>query len=103
MTVQAQIDGDTRTMQIEGTLCIPDVALLKKKILDTLESCESVVLDLSSVDDCDTAGIQLLVAASRISSERGKTILIGRYSEPVRSTATKLGVKLMTTDNEKGA
>ena len=65
--------------------------------------CREVVLDLGGVEDCDTAGIQLLIAASRLSSEPGKTIRVGQSSEVVRSTAAKLGVRLLATDTEKGA
>jgi len=87
---------------VEGTLGIADVAALKGRILEALRSCRELELDLGAVEECDTAGIQLLVATGRLAEQDGRAVRLGRCSEAVGSAAARLGVSLMTSDSERG-
>jgi anti-anti-sigma regulatory factor len=103
MDVPSTQAGDTHSFRIEGSLGVAAVATLKARMLETLKACREIVLDLEAVEDCDTAGIQLLVAATRAPLQGDKLIRIGPCSDVVRTTATKLGVRLMINDDGKGA
>ena len=93
--------GDIQSLRIGGKLVIADVAAHKVRILDTLESCRELVLELDAVEECDTAGVQLLLASTRLTSPEGKAIRLGRCSDSVRATAAKLGLRLVTAEDKR--
>ncbi|MBF0562169.1 MAG: STAS domain-containing protein [Alphaproteobacteria bacterium] len=103
MEVQVEKKDSIQILRIEGTLGIADVAVLKTRMIEALLACHELILDLDAVEDCDTAGVQLLVASTRRSSQDGKVIRLGRCSDMVRTTIAKLGLRLRTTDDEKEA
>ena len=94
---------DSHRLRIEGTLGIAGVSTLKAKILESLQVHPCLVLDLDTVDECDTAGVQLLVASTRLASKDGNVVRLGRCSEAVQTTAAKLGLRLTTADGDKEA
>jgi len=93
--------GDGQRLKLEGALVVADVASLKARILDALKAGGPVVLDLGAVEECDTAGIQLLVASTRPASRDRPGVRIGPCSDAVRTTAARLGIRLMTTDEKE--
>ena len=67
MSVERKKSKDTTTLTISGDLTIYSVAQLKDEILNDLENLEQqVALDLQSVSEIDTAGIQLLLFTQSI-------------------------------------
>jgi ABC-type transporter Mla MlaB component len=50
------------------------------------------VIDASAVLQCDTAGVQLLIAAARSAAARGGTLVLERPSLALVDGATRLGV-----------
>ena len=50
------------------------------------------VIDASAVLQCDTAGVQLLIAAARSAAARGGTLVLERPSPALVDGATRLGV-----------
>ncbi len=92
---------DVQSFRIDGRLVIADVAALKTRILDALQTCRELVLELDAVEECDTAGIQFLIASSRLTSRDGKSIRLGSSSDSVRTAAAKLGLKLATAEDKK--
>lgn len=54
-------------------------------------------LDLSAVSECDTAGVQLLVAARRQARARGTALALHNPSEPVREALQRYGIEAMTS------
>jgi anti-anti-sigma factor len=64
----ARIDGD---MTIYTALACRDLML---PCLQHLESCTALDIDLSGVTEVDSAGIQLLIQASRHGAQLGKPV-----------------------------
>lgn len=58
------------TLRIEGELSVYRAAELKQTLLEQLETSTRLELDLSAVDDIDTAGLQLLLLARREARQR---------------------------------
>lgn len=59
---------------------------LKAWLLEQLEASPGgLLLDLSAVQDIDTAGVQLLLMLKREAEARGCPLMIGAPSEPVRA------------------
>ena len=84
-------------MKLEGGLHISGVAALKQRMLDAVRSHPLLVLDMEGVTDCDTASLQLIVAACRPGLPGGETIRLSRYSPAVATAAEKLGLQLPPT------
>ena len=49
----------------EGALSISEAASLHKELVNCLESCNGLTLDMTNAKQCDTAGIQLLYSARK--------------------------------------
>ncbi|CAK0773756.1 hypothetical protein CCP2SC5_600022 [Azospirillaceae bacterium] len=85
----------TEVLKIQGALTVRVVEKLKAQIISATQSCHVLTLDLEDVEECDTAGLQLLFTATRHALQDGKTIRIGPCSAVLHTTAEKLGLKLL--------
>lgn len=56
----------------------------KEKLLDALAATEKLELDLSSVAEMDTAGLQLLMLVKREALQHGKEVVISGHSPAVQ-------------------
>ncbi len=65
--------GGRRTVAICGAMTIYEAAEHKRELLAALADGEGLAIDLSAVDEMDTAGMQLLVLARREAQRAGKT------------------------------
>lgn len=71
------------TLPIEGELTIYTAADLKTKIVAALASAQPIEIDLSQVDEIDSAGLQLLMLAKRESAAAGKPLTLIKHSQAV--------------------
>jgi len=60
--------------------------------LDTETPTHPPTLDLSTVQEIDSAGVQLLLALRRALTERGLTLQLGEPSAVVREALARLGL-----------
>lgn len=76
---------DTPTLAIEGELTIYRAAELRETLLAALAASPDVdlTLDLSGVTEFDSAGVQLLMAASKSAQARGRALRLVRHSPSV--------------------
>lgn len=81
-------------LAIEGDIFIQDVTALRESILAGLADSPKVVMDLSNVGEIDTAGAQLLLAATRSASDCGKCVLLQGGRQAVSSIEERLGLEL---------
>lgn len=56
----------------------------KGQLIEALDHCHDLEIDLSLVGEIDTAGFQLLLLIKREATRRGKTARIVAHSAPVR-------------------
>lgn len=73
----------TSQLKVNGELTIANALVMKKEILDALTASDNVVIDLRSVNEIDTAGLQLLILARRESLWQGKQLTFSSSSEVV--------------------
>lgn len=66
----------------------------KDTLLRLIEGEGPIYLDLSGPEDCDTAGIQILISANTAAAELGKHLVLVNPGAPVRTAATRLGIVL---------
>lgn len=70
-------------LPIEGELTIYTAADLKGKIIAALESTQPIEIDLSQVDEIDSAGLQLLILAKREAARTEKKLTLVNHSQAV--------------------
>jgi anti-anti-sigma factor len=86
-------DGHRLTVHLAGELDQDTVPALTEQILDRLEpDVREVVLELGSVDFCDSAGIAMLVRAHRVASKQGATVLLRSPSPILKATFAVCGL-----------
>ena len=74
-------------LTISGTLDIDAANSLRESLLDGLRCRPEITADLTQVDGCDAAALQVLLAA-------GKSLRIVAASDAVSETVAALGVRL---------
>ncbi len=78
--------------RIDGPLTVYEVSAFRRELLDYVNAREGVLLDLEGITDCDTAGVQLLFAATRAVVESGKKINVSHIPETVQQAAARIGL-----------
>jgi anti-anti-sigma factor len=80
---QATTDGAAHII-LDGPMTIYTAGDIKAQLMNGLQAAPVVELDLSHVNEMDTAGFQLLVMAKRESLRQGHTLNIIAHSPAVR-------------------
>lgn len=78
----------------EGNLDIRSVEELRSLLSEWFDRGHRLVLDLSAVESCDTAGLQLLYSARKQAARYSKQMEIHTCSAAVQNTALALGIPL---------
>lgn len=81
-------------LRIAGSADIGTAEALQAALADQLSRASSLTLDLSAVEACDTAAIQLLYSARKSAVRYGKSFSICAISCEVRRVAELLGLQL---------
>lgn len=63
-----------RKLLFDDSLTIYNAVESKKKIIDSIEKYDCIDLDLSDVEEIDTAGLQLILLAVKTAAEEGRPI-----------------------------
>jgi anti-anti-sigma factor len=91
--VQIISDEDGGVLRIQGTLEIGVAAEFRETLCNRLAETSSLVLDLSGLDGCDTAAIQLLYSASKAADSAKRLRFVG-LDGAVAGTAAALGLRI---------
>ena len=78
--------------KIQGDLSIRESVALVAGLTQALESGPALTVDLSEVTACDTAGLQILIAAVKQAATDGKTLRFEQASPAVRHHLELLGL-----------
>jgi len=70
-------------LPIEGELTIYTAAELKSKIVAAFAAAQPIEIDLSQVDEIDSAGLQLLILAKREAAAADKPLTLVKHSQAV--------------------
>jgi anti-anti-sigma factor len=72
-----------QTLVIEDELTIFTAAELKTRLLAFLNSADELEIDLSKIEEMDTAGVQLLILLKREAAQAGKKLRFVMHSKVV--------------------
>ena len=79
-------------LKINGNLSVYEVANLRDELVACFDMYDGLTLDLNEVNDCDTAGIQLLCSAGKTAAETGKNFAVSVVSVSVGETLECAGL-----------
>jgi len=78
---------------LSGEFTIYRAAEIRAELVAALATCEQgLEIDLAAVTEIDSAGVQLLIAASSTARTTGRRVVLGAASEPVREVLALLGL-----------
>lgn len=84
MSVTVRTQKGKCKVKIEGDMTIYTALEMKEKLLEPIEKCKSMELELSQVQDIDTAGIQLLGLLKREAVARDINLEFKNHSTTVQ-------------------
>jgi anti-anti-sigma factor len=93
----------TRQLKIEGDMTIYRAVELKQILLDALEQCVALDIDLSMVSELDTTGVQLLLLAQQTADDGKQTLRLLNHSAAVREVFDLLNLGLHFTNRAAAA
>ncbi len=87
MAVAREILSTTaERLRIQGGLTVYEAPALYQELLDSVRRCSRVEVDLSAVDDVDTAGLQVLMICKREARRLSHELLMLAHSNAVVQT-----------------
>ena len=81
-------------LEISGAQTIQTSEVLHKALAEYLDQSLTLVLDLSGVDECDAAALQLIYALRQSAVQRKQRFLITAASPAITETAAALGLRI---------
>lgn len=83
MEIRTKFSKGACTMRMAGEMNIYFVEEVKAELVDVMEKCDKLEINLSDVTEIDTAGIQLLILAEREMVSLGKMLCLKELSSTV--------------------
>ena len=81
-----------RILKFEGALIIQHAAKVHQELLPLVDADRDIELDLQGISECDTAGIQLLVAARKTAEKIGRQLSIQKIPPAVGQAMATAGI-----------
>jgi len=88
MEISRQQDG---LVKVQGDLHISEVEDLRQALLTELSLGAALELDLSAVDRCDTASLQMLCSLKESATKEGKSLRLSSPSVSMQELCQTLG------------
>lgn len=79
----AKAKQSRKRLVVSDDMTIYNAAAQKEKLLQALAGCQELDVDLSKVGEIDTAGVQVLILASREAGKTGKVMRLSAHSGAV--------------------
>ena len=84
--------GDKILLKAKDAISVYEAASLREELLSYLKENNELILDLSEVTECDTAGIQLLCSARITAEQEGMAFELTSVSDPVIDAMNRAGL-----------
>jgi len=92
MDAEMTWSADTNVFKLKGSWTIERANELKRVLLEILNSCERMVIDLEGIADLDLSSMQLFCSAHRTSLREGKHLALHeKKSETFKRMACDAG------------
>jgi anti-anti-sigma regulatory factor len=84
---------------VRDPLTLPSLESLRQELIDAFIRGQVVTVDMNEVSLCDTAGIQLLISASKMAKQNGIDLRFEHVSSAVAAAARKIGFFFWSPDD----
>lgn len=89
-----------KTLALEGPLTVPHAESICARVLDALDTAQSVTIDVSGATGIDISFLQILIAANKSAARDRKTMTLSAQGyEMVESEAVRCGLRGHKDDN----
>lgn len=92
MSFFKEVKGEKTFLKIEGSLSIYEASAIRQALIECFEICQTMVIDLKDVTDCDITGLQLLRSARMTAEATEKAFEIMAVSQAVTEASTAAGL-----------
>jgi anti-anti-sigma factor len=92
MPIESQTIDGRCVCRISGGLNIWEAAAVWERILPLLSAAQPLIVDLSGIDACDGAGIQILCQLRRAADNPGIPVALTGASTAVTTTMKQAGI-----------
>ena len=92
MNLTNETSADNKVLQLAGALDIYAAESLREVLLTRFGDTAEIMVGLGKIETCDTAGIQLLLAARRKAAEGARTLHFCNVPAAVRICGKCLGL-----------
>jgi anti-anti-sigma factor len=96
IAVRIEESEGRQTLRVQGEICLPTAATLRRALIEALEGGRETVMELGEVTNADLSGLQLLCSAHRTCLKRGVSLTMGAASEKLRGAALLAGYEART-------
>jgi len=93
MTCKREEMDDRISLFIQGALSIYEVIAVREEIMACFKEDAVIQIDLSHVTECDTAGVQLLLAARKTADQQNRALAITGLSQAVTAILEGAGLR----------
>lgn len=83
MSMRVENNGGLKLLNIDGELTIYTAEKYKAQILEHLSECRELELNLSEIDEMDTAGLQILLVVKREAEDTNRHLRLINHSRAV--------------------
>ena len=90
-------------IRLTGEITIRNAAELRRRFTDALDRKADLVADLSTVESCDAAGLQLICSSRKTATARGLRLRIESLSPAIEAAARGIGLPLVELTGQEGA
>ena len=81
MTTRSKTKNGIRRLKLEGEMTVYNASVMKTTLIDTLQKCREMEIDLSKVNEIDSAGFQLLLLTKREAAKHNKSLRLINHSD----------------------
>jgi len=86
--------NDKMVLRLNGNLTIYEISDIQKEIINSFAGDMNLEIDLSGVEECDTAGIQVLLSLASSAKDIKKKFTVLKISDAVIKVARELAIDL---------
>lgn len=90
---------DEKEIVLNRDLTAVNGAYCKKILIDSLDDCTNIVVDMEGISDCDTAGIQLLLSLNKSALANNQNVRFVHVPGVVIEMMEKYGIRVGETFN----
>jgi anti-anti-sigma factor len=83
MEIKLDTAADPVRLTLAGEMTIYAASELHGRLIGALDACGALAIDLSAIDEIDSAGLQLLLLARQHATVAGKPFALAAISRPV--------------------